>query len=275
MMTTVDDKLTNEDDKLTNDDDKLTNEDAKMSNEDELTNEEDKSAHDGDKRVDKSDKSTHAKDPQNGGWTATVDRDSSRVRVRRQFDPRNNQDFSRGRASEDDSDRRNGRRRGRKRKKNKGENKNRNKNKNDRSRDQTLIPSLDPLPPNIDTAPVTATSRDFMIATSGSDGSSMAPSRDAAKSTSEDSGDGSWVTLCQAGRAFYLLSDLAVYSFLFSMSFYYTLVVLGSQLTFNRLATMFLFGLGLPVFFVTFTILMYTFLPTERKVCIMHFYLFI
>ena len=72
----------------------------------------------------------------------------------------------------------------------------------------------------------------------------------------------SWVTLCQVGRAFYLLTDLSVYAFLFAMSLYYTLVVLDNQLTFNRLVTMFLFGVGLPVVFVTFTILLYTFLPT-------------
>ncbi|KAK7091964.1 uncharacterized protein [Littorina saxatilis] len=83
-----------------------------------------------------------------------------------------------------------------------------------------------------------------------------------AKTPANDDDD-SWVTLCQVGRAFYLLTDLCVFSFLLSVSLYYTLVVLGNELTFNRLVTMFLLGLGLPVLFVTFTILLYTFLATE------------
>ena len=78
-----------------------------------------------------------------------------------------------------------------------------------------------------------------------------------ASSTKTDS----WLTLCQVGRAFYLLTDLSTYSFLFVVSFYYTLVVLGKQVTFNRLVTMFLLGVGVPVLCVAFTILLHTFLP--------------
>ena len=73
----------------------------------------------------------------------------------------------------------------------------------------------------------------------------------------------SWLTLCQVGRAFYLLTDVSLYSFLFTVSLYYTLVVLGKPVTFNRLVTMFLLGIGLPVLCVTFTILLYTFLPAK------------
>ncbi|XP_076437582.1 uncharacterized protein LOC143276814 [Babylonia areolata] len=76
---------------------------------------------------------------------------------------------------------------------------------------------------------------------------------------------GSWVTLCQVGRAFYLLTDLCLYAFLFSLSLYYTLIVLDKELTFNRLVAMFLFGMGVPVLFLVLTILLYTFLPTSAS----------
>ncbi|KAK7469929.1 hypothetical protein BaRGS_00036033 [Batillaria attramentaria] len=79
----------------------------------------------------------------------------------------------------------------------------------------------------------------------------------------KNAGDDSWVTLCEVGRAFFLLSDVALYSFLFAMSLYYTLVVLGNTLNFSRLLTLFLLGLGLPAVFVVFSILLYTFLPSE------------
>lgn len=75
-------------------------------------------------------------------------------------------------------------------------------------------------------------------------------------------GDGSWMTLCEVGRAFYLLTDVAVYAFLFAMSLYYTLVVLGKTLNFKKLLYLFLLGAGLPAVFTIFSIFLYAFLST-------------
>lgn len=75
----------------------------------------------------------------------------------------------------------------------------------------------------------------------------------------------SWLTLCQIGRAMYHLSDVSVYSFMFGMSLYYTLVILGHTINLNKLIILFMLGLGFSAVFVVFTILLYAFVPLETN----------